>query len=80
MIAFLVSLALVALLLGAAFVTMRSRRDLDRELQPTVQEHAAADAGRIGAMGATGSHGANAVGPPAFLEDVTHGLHVADAR
>ncbi len=67
-IAFAGSIALIAMLLAAAWSTERRRSLCDGE--PTLEEHAAADAGRVGAVAATGPHDAVGVGAPTHLDEV----------
>jgi len=76
MIALFISFAVIALLLGAAWRTLRAKRG--SEVTPTLAEHAAADAGRMGAVGLVGGHDATAAGAPTFLDDVSHELHPID--
>ncbi|MCW2923504.1 MAG: hypothetical protein JWM98_908 [Thermoleophilia bacterium] len=75
MFAFIGSLVVVGLLLWAGYSTMSRRRGLESMYEPTRAEHAAADAGRVGAFGTTGEPGATGVGAPTYLDDQGHGLH-----
>ncbi len=66
----LVFFAVIALLLGGGWLTERRRRTFDPG--PTVAEHAAADAGRVGAVAATGPHDAVGLGTPTLLDSIDH--------
>ncbi len=63
--ALLVFFGVIALLLGAGWMTERRRRPAMGD--STFAEHAAADAGRAGAVAAVGSHDAVGMGAPTFL-------------
>lgn len=68
MIALLVIAVIVVVLLVAYWFTMRDQAS--KGLEPTLAEHAAADAGRTSPAGTVGAHDAGATGPPAFLDEV----------
>lgn len=69
MISFLISLVLVVLLLAAGYATLRDKRDR-RVAQPSTNERAAAEAGRVGAHGMVGTLDTAVGEPPAILDKV----------
>ncbi len=73
--ALLAFFAVIALMLGAGWFTERSRRPDVGE--PTLAEHAAADAGRVGSAAAVGPHDAVALGTPTLLDAIEHEQHTA---
>jgi hypothetical protein len=66
--ALLAFFVVIALMLGAGWATERRRRPNVGE--PTLAEHAAADAGRVGAAAAVGPHDAVALGTPTMLDAI----------
>ena len=62
----------IAVMLGAGWLTERRRRVEDPT--PTLTEHAAADAGRMGSVAGTGPHDAVGLGAPTMLDAVDHEL------
>jgi hypothetical protein len=67
MLALLIIVAVILVLFVAYWFTLRDQAS--RELEPTLLEHAAADAGRTSPAGTVGAHDALSTGPPAYLED-----------
>lgn len=67
MVALLIAFAVIVVLLIAFWNTLHTQARAGAE--PTLAEHAAADAGRSAPAAVIGPHDAATVGPPGFLDE-----------
>ncbi|MCW2949457.1 MAG: hypothetical protein JWN41_470, partial [Thermoleophilia bacterium] len=68
MTALVIALAIVVVLLAVFWRTLHDQAH--DQLEPTLAEHAAADAGRAAPASLIGPHDATTNGPPAFFDEV----------